>query len=80
MANSKKYTYRKCSKVETVIIEDGRFETDSLSSKIAFKKTLGESFNFTNLNTSVFHLGLLSSTFASGNIVIAAANIVTTLN
>ena len=31
----KKYTYRKCSKVETVIIEDGMFETDSLSSKIA---------------------------------------------
>ena len=34
----KKYTYRKCSKVETVIIEDGMFETDSLSSKIASKK------------------------------------------
>ncbi len=56
MANSKKYTYRKCSKVETVIIEDGRFETDSLSSKIASKKTLGESFNFTNLNAPSFHL------------------------
>lgn len=46
MANSKKYTYRKCSKVETGIIEDGRFETDSLSSKIASIKNDRYKFYF----------------------------------